>query len=77
MQDYYQSAGRFRPAGYLPQVGDVVMYNDASPFHQHTNIVVGDDAGTVTTVGGNERGTVRVHRFTLADDPGVVGFGVL
>ncbi|MEZ0365684.1 CHAP domain-containing protein [Mycobacterium sp. pUA109] len=79
LQDYYQSAERFRPtaSGYLPQVGDVVMYNDTSPFHQHTNIVVADDAGTVTTVGGNELGGVSIHRFALADDPGVVGFGLL
>ncbi|OHU95459.1 CHAP domain-containing protein [Mycobacterium talmoniae] len=79
LQDYYQSTGRFRPAdsGYLPQVADVVMYSDASPFHQHTNIVVADDAGTVTTVGGNEFGGVSIHRFALADDPGVVGFGLL
>lgn len=77
LQDYYQGVGRFQPVGYQPRVGDVVLYNDASPFHQHTNIVVANDTEMVTTVGGNERGGVRVHRFTLADDPGVVGFGLL
>lgn len=79
LADYYQSTGRFRAAdsGYQPAPGDVVLYTDASPFHQHTNIVVGYDAGTVTTVGGNERGAIRAHRFLLADDPGVAGFGLL
>lgn len=79
LQDYYQSASRFRTAksGYRPQPGDVALYSDASPFHQHTNIVVGYDDGTVTTVGGNEHGAVRAHRFVLADDPGILGFGLL
>lgn len=77
LQEYYQSAGRFHEAGYSPRPGDVIMYNTPSPFGQHTNIVLGFDGRTVTTIGGNENGRIRLHEFTLADDPGVVGFGVL
>ena len=78
LQEFYESTGRFQPAGdYRPQVADVVIYNDPSPFGQHTNIVLAYDDGELTTVGGNEDGGVSVHRFTLADDPGVIGFGTV
>ncbi|WP_454195330.1 CHAP domain-containing protein [Nocardia sp. Marseille-Q1738] len=79
LQEYYESAGRFVPVGsdYQPRTGDVLLYRESSPFGQHTNIVLRADAGQVTTIGGNEFDEVRIHRFTLADVPGVVGFGRL
>ncbi|WP_225725107.1 MULTISPECIES: CHAP domain-containing protein [unclassified Nocardia] len=79
LQEYYQGAGRFAPiaSGYQPRTGDVLLYNDPSPFHQHTNIVLTARDGTVTTIGGNELGGIRIHRFALADDSGIVGFGRL
>lgn len=79
LQEYYQSVGRFTPigAGYQPRTGDVLLYNEPSPFHQHTNIVLAAADGVVTTMGGNEFGGIRIHRWALADDPGVVGFGRL
>ncbi len=76
LQEYYQSAGRFEPPSYLPVAGDVVMYNDPSPFGQHTNVVIANDNGVLTTVGGNEGG-IRLRNFTAADDPGIVGYGRL
>ncbi|NEW40232.1 CHAP domain-containing protein [Nocardia cyriacigeorgica] len=77
LQEYYESAGRFVPidAEYQPRAGDVLLYSDSSPFTQHTNIVLSSENGVVTTIGGNEFGTVRIHRFTLAEVPGVVGYG--
>ncbi|BDT88924.1 hypothetical protein FMUAM8_46880 [Nocardia cyriacigeorgica] len=77
LQEYYESTGRFVPidAGYQPRTGDVLLYSDTSPFTQHTNIVLSAGNGTVTTIGGNEFDTVRIHRFTLAEVPGIVGFG--
>lgn len=77
LQEYYESAGRFAPvgAGYQPRTADVLLYSDSSPFTQHTNIVLSAENGVVTTIGGNEFGTVRIHRFTLAEVAGVVGFG--
>ena len=35
---------------------------------------IGDE---VTTIGGNEYGTVRIHRFDLTGMSGFVGFGRL
>ncbi|MET8648294.1 CHAP domain-containing protein [Nocardia aurea] len=79
LQEYYQNAGRFTPiaADYRPRTGDVLLYGDSSPFTQHTNIVLEVENGLVTTIGGNEFGEVRIHRFALAGVAGVVGFGRL
>ena len=79
LQDYFQSAHRFVLAGnsYTPKVGDTVIYHDPSPFGTHTNIVIANDNGKLTTVGGNEPGGIRVKTYNPADDPGLVGYGVL
>lgn len=79
LQEYYESAGRFRPvdSGYVPRTGDVVLYAPGSPFGQHTNFVIDYDAGTLTTVGGNEADAIKAHRFAVADVPELVGYGVL
>ncbi|WP_328405755.1 CHAP domain-containing protein [Nocardia sp. NBC_00403] len=79
LQEYYQSTGRFTPigAGYQPLTGDVLLYGPASPFSQHTNIVLTASDGVVTTMGGNEFGNIRIHRFDLAEVPDIVGFGML
>ncbi|MFR9771580.1 CHAP domain-containing protein [Nocardia sp. SC052] len=79
LQEYYESIGRFVPSGsnYRPRTGDVLLYGEPSPFGQHTNIVLRVEGGQVTTIGGNEYGAVRIHRFVLGDITGVVGFGRL
>lgn len=79
LRDYYESVGKFKPADaeYSPKVGDVVLYDNPSPHGQHTNIVVKNDNGTVTTVGGNEGGKIRIQTNILQEDPGLVGYGVL
>ncbi|WP_084489377.1 CHAP domain-containing protein [Nocardia niwae] len=79
LQEYYESVGRFVPggSGYHPRTGDVLLYGESSPFGQHTNIVLRADAGQVTTIGGNEYGEIRIHRFALDEVPGVVGVGRL
>ncbi|WP_062991663.1 CHAP domain-containing protein [Nocardia anaemiae] len=79
LQEYYQGANRFAPigSGYQPRTGDVLLYAEGSPFSQHTNFVLTAANGTVTTMGGNEFGEVAIHRFALAEVPGVVGFGRL
>ncbi|MFI7002861.1 CHAP domain-containing protein [Nocardia sp. NPDC050175] len=78
LQEYYAGAGRFAPVGsYQPRTGDVLMYDNTSPFGQHTNIVLKSGAGVVTTIGGNEFGEVSIHTFALAEVPGIVGFGRL
>ncbi|MGW4716975.1 CHAP domain-containing protein [Nocardia sp. NPDC004260] len=79
LREYYESVGRFVPSGsnYRPRTGDVLLYGEPSPFGQHTNIVLRVEGGQVTTIGGNEYGEVRIHRFVLGDMTGVVGFGRL
>ncbi|MEV5652465.1 CHAP domain-containing protein [Nocardia sp. NPDC052254] len=77
LQEYFESTGRFAALGsdYRPRTGDVVIYAAGSPFGQHTNIVLSADDHLLTTIGGNEQGTVRIHRYDPATVPGIVGFG--
>ncbi|MGW4241871.1 CHAP domain-containing protein [Nocardia sp. NPDC004722] len=82
LEEYYRGQHRFEEAnnGYLPRVGDVVMYADSSVFHQHTNIVIAVDSDTITTVGGNEAGEsggIAIHKFRPSGTSGLVGFGRL
>jgi hypothetical protein len=79
LREYYQSTGKFKSGSstYQPKVGDVVLYDNPSPFGQHTNIVVRNVDGVITTVGGNEPGGIRVYTHTDADKAGLVGYGVL
>lgn len=76
---YYKDTGRFRTAaeGYAPKAGDVVMYRDPSPYGNHINIVIRNDNGLVTSVGGNEGGEIQVSTHRASDDPGLVGYGIL
>ncbi|MGV9612909.1 CHAP domain-containing protein [Nocardia xishanensis] len=77
LQEYYEGSDRFAPAGsgYRPRTGDVLLYGPESQFSQHTNIVLEAANGEVTTIGGNEFGEVRIHRFHMADVKDVVGYG--
>ncbi|MGV9820921.1 CHAP domain-containing protein [Nocardia xishanensis] len=77
LQEYYEGSDRFAPAGsgYRPRTGDVLLYGPESQFSQHTNIVLEAANGEVTTIGGNEFGEVRIHRFRMADVKDVVGYG--
>lgn len=78
LRDYYQSSGRFRAvgSGYTPQPGDVALYNDSPVFGTHVNIVLADKKGVLTTVGGNENGTIRVYENSSKNYAGLVGYGV-
>ncbi len=77
LQEYFEASGRFAALGsdYRPRTGDVVIYAPGGPFGQHTNIVLVSDDHLLTTIGGNERGSVRIHRYDPATVPGIVGFG--
>jgi len=78
LRDYYKSKGKFRLAnsGYSPKVGDIMLYEDPSPFGHHTNIVLKNDNGVITTIGGNEYGKIRVSEHGLTDSTGFIGYGV-
>lgn len=78
LRDYYEQAGRFKSvqSGYLPRVGDVMLYDNPSPFGQHANIIIDNTDGAVTTIGGNEPGGIRVVRHNTPDGAGLIGYGV-
>lgn len=77
LQEYFQAAGRFADARHRPQVGDVALYAEGSPMGLHTNFVVAVDDNTITTVGGNEEGGIRVRSFTPGPAAGLLGYGRL
>ncbi len=79
LREYYQAKGKFKPAssGYSPQVGDIMLYDNPSPFGQHTNIVIKNEAGVITTIGGNEPGGIRVVAHITPDKAGFIGYGIL
>jgi hypothetical protein len=47
LRDYYVSVGKFKLAesDYNPKVGDIMIYDNPSPFGQHTNIVISPTFG--------------------------------
>ena len=79
LREYYESIGKFKPAssGYSPKVGDIMLYDNPSPFGQHTNIIIANDNGIITTIGGNEPGGIRIVTHDKPDSVGFIGFGVL
>ena len=84
LEEYYSGAGRFtpRPEGYVPQVGDVILYDAGSNFGEHSSFVVISDGERVVTVGANKRGKdpkgyVTIDTINRFSDPGIIGYGVL
>jgi len=79
LREYYESIGRFESASskYSPKVGDIMFYDNPSPFGQHTNIVIKNNNGLITTVGGNEPGGIRVYTHKTKDGVGFIGYGIL
>ena len=80
LKQYFKTLGNWQEynTGYQPKLGDVVIYDkNASPFGQHTNIVLKNEDGTITTVGGNENREVRIQTFKISDHMGIDGYGEL
>ncbi len=78
LRDYFKSKHQLKLAAsnYQPKVGDVMLYENPSPFGNHTNIVIKNDNGKITTIGGNEYGTIRIVEHTTPDKDGFIGYGV-
>jgi len=78
LREYYESKGDFKLAdtNYSPKVGDIMLYDNPSPFGQHTNIVIKNENGIVTTIGGNEPGGIRIVKHTKPDTDGFIGYGI-
>ena len=75
MQEYFQSEGRYKQAGsYVPQTGDVAIYHRGQG---HVALVLSVQNGTMTTIGGNENGHLRLNTQSYTANPdGLGGFGV-
>ncbi|AGM26762.1 CHAP domain-containing protein [Mycobacteroides abscessus] len=72
---YLRDEGRYETPGYAPEPGDMVLYDKPSPKGQHVNIVLINDNGTLTTVGGGEGRGVGLSTYVAADDSGITGYG--
>ena len=78
LREYYEANGRFKAAnsGYQPLPGDVAIYRNSPVFDDHTNIVLKNDNGALTTVGGNETNRIRVFVNHDKQYDGLLGYGV-
>ena len=78
LHEYYEANGRFKPvnSGYQPLPGDVAIYRNSPVFGDHANIVLKNDNGALTTVGGNEANRIRVFVNRDKQYDGLLGYGV-
>lgn len=76
LQDYYKQKDAYEEAGsYRPKVGDVAIFRHN---RSHANIVIAVQGDTMTTIGGNETGHLRIHTQPFSKhSEGLSGFGVL
>mgnify|MGYP000961525051 CR=1 FL=1 len=79
LREYYEATGRFKSAnsGYQPLPGDAAIYRNSPVFGDHTNIVLKNDNGVLTTVGGNEANRIRVFVNRDNQYDGLLGYDVL
>ena len=78
LREYYEATSRFKSAnsGYQPLPGDVAIYRNSPVFGNHTNIVLKNDNGVLTTVGGNEANRIRVFVNRDKQYDGLLGYGI-
>lgn len=78
LREYYEATSRFKPAnsGYQPLPGDAAIYRNSPVFGDHANIVLKNDNGVLTTVGGNEANRIRVFVNHDKQYDGLLGYGV-
>ena len=76
LQEYFESTDRFMPAGsYTPQTGDVAFLHGPGG---HVALVLAADNGRMITIGGNEKGRMRISdRSIQPGAEGLIGFGAL
>ncbi len=78
LQEYFESTNQWHDYGdYQPKTGDIVIYKDNSMFSGHTNFVLKNSNGYLTTIGGNEMKKIRIQKFKFDDSIGIKGFGEL
>lgn len=84
LQEYYKSEKRYidADANYTPQTGDVAIYIGTKTLdqrsNQHTNIILKTDGDYMYTIGGNERGRLRIDKQNYKEKQNsLIGFGTL
>lgn len=83
LQEYYIAENRYKLAkDYTPSIGDVAIYignQTSDPSSQeHTALVISLNGDTITTLGGNEGGRMRITTQKNKEGiNGLVGYGVL
>lgn len=79
LREYYQQVGKFKTASssYIPRPGDVAIYRGSPVFGDHTHLVLKNDDGVLTTVGGNEAGKIRIFVNAKKQYDGLLGYGVI
>ena len=78
LREYYEANGQFKPtnSGYQPLPDDAAIYRNSPVFGDHANIVLKNDNGVLTTVGGNEANRIRVFVNRDKQYDGLLGYGV-
>ena len=78
LREYYEANSRFKSAnsGYQPLPGDAAIYRNSPVFGDHANIVLKNDNGVLTTVGGNEANRIRVFVNHDKQYDGLLGYGI-
>lgn len=76
LQEYFETQNRYQKAGdYTPRIGDIAFLHYPSG---HVAVVLDVHGDTMTTIGGNENGRMRVsYRSLNPGAEGLVGFGTL
>jgi hypothetical protein len=83
LQSYFQNQNRYKTVGeYKPKTGDLAIYVGKRTLDgsskQHTNIVLSVSGDTMTTIGGNEVGRMRISTQSYkTGQNSLVGFGTL
>ena len=80
LKQYFKNQGSWHDydPSYQPKTGDVIIYKQSdSPFGQHTNIVLANQDGKLTTIGGNENKELGIQSFKISDQMGIDGYGEL
>lgn len=79
VRSYFEaSPNTYHPAraGYVPQPGDIVIYQeDLDPYKNHVNIVISVDGEKMTIIGGNENNKVSQSVISNYNDLYITGFG--
>lgn len=76
LKDYFVARGNWHAYGdgYQPRTGDIAIYDGNGPYGQHTNFILKNENGFLTTLGGNEVGKIRIQQHRLDDSLMAVGF---